>query len=216
MEALEFPQCSYTPVKNTQLALPSATHADYDSYDDWYRATHSEVSRDDTKEQNWQRLRKKYGTPITATDSNTGKIVKDISTVLRAESGIASISQILDSKRDKSGRFVVEVKHDDVLVDLDSVDFRDFEPDANEIQNCAMEYMIEARGNYEDAYALLEVAYADFLPRSDNKSTFNDLRQQLLMEKAMEFINTDPDYVNDASVSSIWEALWHQRQTALA
>lgn len=213
-----------------QLVLPAATHDDYDSYDEWYAArqdmdkvlssTTNEGKTVVDKEANWKKLREKYGSPMVVTDENVDDLTKALREVLDSErldsASAKSIQDILETKRDKSRKFIVaEVKHEE-LIDLDSLDVRDYRPEAVEIQNCVMEYMIEAQGNYEDAYSLLEYEYGDFLVSIKGKETFEDVRQQLLMESAMEFINKDPEYRDERSVSSIWQALWYQQQVARA
>lgn len=219
-----------------QSLLPAhATHDDaseeeWGSYDEWYAARHGMDSMLDKspkdKESNWEYLRRKYGKGGTLSSSETAerKLLKSIDDVLeegeRAKIDSAStksIGQILETKRDSSGKFVVaEVKHEDVI-DLDSVDRRDFEPEAGEVQTVAMSYMIEAKGVFEKAYFLLEHEYSNLLDKTVNGHTsFDTLRQQLLMEKAMEFINSDDEYQNEKSVSSIWRALWCQQELAKA
>lgn len=217
---MEFPQ--FAPFRSTQTypaaavpnsgfrpplqaALPLSAHAvhddEFDSYSDYYEhkygiksATAGVPPLPKDPETNWERLRAKYGPKRLDTASTK------------------TIGQILEAKRGKDGSYTVtEVKHDDMPVNIDNIDLRDYGPTAPEIQNCAMEYMIEAEGNFENAYALLEFAYAEFQEEIKGNETFSDVRQILLFESAMEFINSDPEYENEESKSSIWDALWAQK-----
>lgn len=191
-----------TPVQTTLLSAHAVHDDEFDSYNDYHEhkygiksATAGAPALPKDPETNWQRLRAKYGKDKPLDSAST-----------------KSIGQILDAKRDSSGKYVVtEVKHDDVKVDIDTLDLRDYGPTTTEIQNCAMEYMIQGEGNFESAYALLELDYAEFQEDIKGKETFSDVRQILLFESAMEFINSDPEYENEESKSSIWDALWAQK-----
>lgn len=213
--------------KQTSLLPAHAVHDDvYDSYDDYYSDRYGIVSQSEgapllDRETNWERLRRKYGKPMKVNDDNKDVAASDIAAVLHREKldavGAIAVGQILDAKKDKNGSFfVAEMSHDDAAIDVDSIDLRDYEPTASEVQNMAMDYMVKAQGNFEDAYAVLENDYADFQSGLHGNETFSEIRQQLLMEAAMEFINSDPEYENETSVSSIWEALWASPTTVLA
>lgn len=194
---------------------PHCISGDYDSYDEWYEARYG-VKRPANpvvdRESNWQRLRAKYGKKLggkvlSATDENAGELAKDIIQVL-GSAGAYSVNAILT---DKGKLLPAEIKHAEAI-DVSQLDLRDYEPTTAEVQNVAMDYMIEAQGVFETAYMLLEEDYADRMSEVYGKETFDDIRNQLLMEKALEFINKDPEYENENSVSSIWEALWFQNE----
>lgn len=212
-------------------AVNDAGDGEYDSYDQWHENRYGVKSATsgappipktrDEVESRWQQLRAKYGKKING--SRDGKALKEaVDEVIALErvdsASMKSIGLILDAKRDKSGKFIVqEMQHKDVPINIDELDLRDYSPTSSEIQNCAMEYMIEAQGNFEDAYSLLENEYADFQDdMTKREQTFSDVRQVLLMEAAMEFINSDDEYQNEQSVSSMWQALWFQREAAKA
>lgn len=81
-----------------------------------------------------------------------------------------------------------------------------------EAEELIMEYMIACSGNFESSYWQMELDYEDLLNESE---TVENVRKQLLFEKAMAFINTDPEYINSKSVSSIWRSLWQQQEIAV-
>lgn len=210
------------PSTQQSLLSPHATgNEEFESYDQYhinrYGIKSSSIGapslpqRKQDVESNWERLRKKFSK--TTNDDEVAEAVAQVLEADRLDSASSkSIGNILEAKRDKKGKFIVgEVQHKDVPVDIDNVDLRDYRPMTTEIQNCAMEYMIEAQGNFDNAYALLELAYTDFQDSVAGKESLADIRQVLLFEAAMEFINSDPEYQNEKSTSSIWEALWFQK-----
>lgn len=66
-----------------------------------------------------------------------------------------------------------------------------------------MQYLDSVKGHFEQAYWSLECDYeqAENLPTSKS-----NLRARRLLEKLMERIDTDPEYVNEESVSEAWLA----------
>lgn len=230
----------HTPTQ--QSLLPAGTkqvHAvndagdneEYDSYDDWHNRKYGVTSKTEgappvvDPEENWLRLRRKYGTgngKIGIDDMSDEELIKDVVNVLEdnniCSAGAVSIGRILDAKRDKSGKFVVqEAKHTDMGINMDDIDLRDYSPTSAEIQKCAIDYMMEADGVFEDAHSLLENGYIDYQEELTKRAqTFDDIRQMLLMEATMHFIESDDEYQNEKSVSSMWRALCQQRDTAMA
>lgn len=207
MARMEFPASDpswvpYTQPKQAELLPAHATHDAYDSYDEWHKANYGVKYREVDKESNWERLRAKYG-----------KAEK-----LSGFSGasLRSIGDILDAKKDESGKFIVETEHSDMSINLDDVDIKDYAPSTAQVQNCAMEYMIEAQGNFEAAYYLLEQDYADYMEACDGQETFEDLHQQLQFEAALRFIEGDPEYHDGQSTSSVWLAMGDSGQLAMA
>lgn len=164
-------------------------------------------------EKNWLRLRAKFSkhlspattAPTLASEKHEGHV-------------ISQINDVLETMRDKDGTFIVASKRDtSPRVDMDLIveNKRLYEPSSGEIQNMAMDYMIDSQGNFEDAYGKLEADYSDYMSECQGCETMNDMRQMLLMEAAMVFINSDPEYENEKSTSSIWEALWNQQRLSL-
>lgn len=97
-----------------------------------------------------------------------------------------------------------------VNVDRAMSDKQLYEPTTAQIQDMAMEYLIAAGGNFEMAYGSLEFDYGNKLEDCEGQETLNDIREQLLMEKALEFINLDPEYLNENSTSTLYETLWSE------
>lgn len=81
-------------------------------------------------------------------------------------------------------------------------------PSESEIENTALGYIIQAQGLFEDAYWLAEDSYTDFLHAVDNVA---NIRQRMLLEGVMEYIQLDPEYKRPNSVSSVWRALCDQQ-----
>lgn len=177
-----------------------AKHDDFDSYDDWYKNKYgikAEEKRFDAEEK-WKNLRKQAGSLVLAGEKSLGNAI--------AESIKKRANEALSSTKVVEGT-CIEISHDDVI-DLDSINMKDYEPTSSEIQNMAMDYIIDASGCFEDAYKMLEDDYALLLERIKGRETFSDIRQQLLMESAMEFIMIDPEYENEQSISSMWQSLY--------
>lgn len=181
---------------------------EYQSYDEFIVE-----KRKASAESNWERLRAKFGKHLALPASTASTVVEGTP---HEQHLLTSISEILEAKKDEDGRFEVVENHNP-HVDIDDVIAHKqmYEPSSGEIQNCAMDYMVQAQGIFEDAYAILEIDYMEYMSECRGKETMADMRQMLLMEAAMEFINSDPEYQNEESKSSIWEALWSKKQLRL-
>lgn len=71
-----------------------------------------------------------------------------------------------------------------------------------------MAYLASVQGHFEQAYWSLE---CDYEQANDSPETKKNIRHRRLIELVMERIDTDPEYVNEQSVSNIWEAIWKQK-----
>lgn len=172
---------------------PSAnTRDEYKSYDEYHEHKYNPrvQTRKDVVERKWKALRSKAQSQLK-----------------RLSPGSVSISDILDAT-ESEGKFIVN--NNPVNVDKVMSDKTLYEPSTSETQNMAMDYLIDSQGCFENAYSMLEFDYAEFMEDRAGKETLSDIRQQLLMEKAMEFINSDPEYVNENSISSIYDAMWSE------
>lgn len=179
------PQYQYKgPTPSLYPALPAyARHEnEYESYDEFYAKQHG-IKRAKTPEE--------VESTWQALRRKYGKKTVD-------SASMVSVSKILESKSD--------------TIDIDQLDIRDYSPTSSEIQRCAMDYMVEAEGNFEGAYALLEFEYAEHQEETTGHETFADVRQTLLFEAAMAFINSDPEYQNEYSISSLWHSHQFQQQ----
>lgn len=217
MEPMTFP--SFTPVQSfrptnvpVQSAIPNTSVSGtsegkvFDSYDDWY-----ENRNKPDKEKKWEALRRKYHYLVD-------KAEKPI--VFSTQSGASRVAEVLTTKdhayeasQNKDGSWSVNPKQ--MTLDIDDImqHRKDFEPTPAEVQKRAMEYLIECKGIFEQAYALLEFEYEQFLEDLEMaEQTFEDVREQLLMEAALEFINSDPEYVNENSVCAIAEGIYYRQE----
>ena len=183
---------------------------EYGSYDEY--AT-------DKAEKNWERLRKKFDTSLKGrkTDSNTSTCHQYPSGVITSSKVPKTVGEaadyVLEARKTKSGLYVAEV-NGKIDVDDAMVNKWDFQPTEDEIVRCAMSYIDEAQGNFEAAYSLLEFNYAEFMDEVIGVETIDDVRTQLLMESALEYLNSDPEYKNESSISSVWASLNAQQEAA--
>lgn len=68
-----------------------------------------------------------------------------------------------------------------------------------------MSYLASVKGHFEQAYWAIEVDYerVESLP-----NTIPNIRRKQLLEKVMEEIDNDPEYVDEESISNVWSKLW--------
>lgn len=95
---------------------------------------------------------------------------------------------------------------------LDDEDYEELEgytPDRGEVESRALEYLFTAQGNFETAYWAVELDYDAVEAADDSMDTIKERR---LLEKVLDFISKDPEYVDIKSVSSTWEALCEQQK----
>lgn len=79
------------------------------------------------------------------------------------------------------------------------------------IKRVALDYLDLCHGNFEIAYWTVEDDYDDLLAELDTIDS--DTRWQIrLLEKVMDQITNDPEYLNEESVSSEWRNVWQQQQ----
>ena len=70
-------------------------------------------------------------------------------------------------------------------------------------------YLASVKGHFESAYWSME---ADYYNVSEAPKTRKNIRAKRLLEYVMERIQNDPEYVNDASKSEVWEDIWRANQ----
>jgi predicted glutamine amidotransferase len=205
-------------------AITSSDGREYDDMDEYWRSRAESIeenSRRQKAESNWQRLRKKFGPKVTE-DIETRKFNSNTGATRVAEI-LTEPNHIFEAKENEDGTYSVVAVRQEVAkstIDVDEVmkNRKDYEPTVAEVQSLAMQYLIEAEGVFENAYALMEFEYTELVESLAEAPSFQGIRDQLCMEKAMEFIMSDPEYINETSVSSVAEALWFQQiqQTQLA
>lgn len=75
-------------------------------------------------------------------------------------------------------------------------------PRADEVQTIALDYLNVAGGHFESAHYALETDYIDLESQAMFLRDYMYLRK---LEMAQAFLENDPEYLNEHSVSSIWK-----------
>lgn len=80
-------------------------------------------------------------------------------------------------------------------------------PSPGQVDTLVAEYILRCHGNFETAYFLAEADYGDMLDDEADEFTYTD--ELALMERVLERLESDPEYINETSVSSMWEEIQH-------
>ena len=99
--------------------------------------------------------------------------------------------------------FYVPVKSDRQLLTEGGIQV----PDEDEIRETALRWLGRHKGHFEQAYWSLEAMYEKAEEQPD---TLDNIRRRFLFEKAIYYLQDDPEYIHEDSVSSLGEALWQQ------
>lgn len=91
------------------------------------------------------------------------------------------------------GKPILVVTADDILDDI--------EPSLAEVQAFVYDVLIEFNGVFEEAYWELEHMYEK---AQDKKQTKKNAARTLLIEAAMSWLQADPEYVNETSISTMF------------
>lgn len=73
-----------------------------------------------------------------------------------------------------------------------------------EVDTLVMEYIMRAHGVFETAYWMAEWDYGVMLEDSEFENGFVYTTDIATMERVLEEIERDPEYINETSVSSLW------------
>lgn len=84
---------------------------------------------------------------------------------------------------------------------------------SDEPEEMVLKYLVENCGVFERAYWSLEYDYMDLNTKRETTMRNDKIK---VMERAMDIMSHDEEYVNEKSVSSIWKALWKSEQRKLA
>lgn len=82
-----------------------------------------------------------------------------------------------------------------------------YTPSYPDIEGKAWEYLNLNDGIFELAYRECEEEYEQIMIDAHATEQFREAR---LLESVMEHFSNDPEYVNETSTSSLWEAIWDQ------
>jgi predicted glutamine amidotransferase len=80
-----------------------------------------------------------------------------------------------------------------------------FTPPITKVQSRVLDYLCEAQGNFETAYWMAELDYSELM---EEEGTQESIQETMLVGAVMDAIESDPENINDKSISSTWEALW--------
>lgn len=139
-------------------------------------------------------LRKKYRHLLERDDDyslNPG--LRDVEDYVENENGFYMPQKTLE-----------EIDEDDAIIDF-------YSPEVGQVETSCIEYLIKFKGHFEQALWSLECDYEDL---SFEPEDADNIRKRLLLERTMESLQNDPEYTNEESVSSLWEALWQQQALA--
>lgn len=85
-------------------------------------------------------------------------------------------------------------------------------PTHEEIATAANAYMVKAHGHFEQAYWFVEDDYDKACNKMDTRE---NVKERFLLETVLSYINDDPEYLDEESVSSLFEAVWQQQHLAV-
>lgn len=84
-------------------------------------------------------------------------------------------------------------------------------PTPEEVRSRAMTYLDNADGKLEEAYWYVEMDYDDMF--EEGWAYSDDWRyEKTMLEKVMEYITNDPDYISGRQVSNAWRSVCQQNQ----
>lgn len=78
---------------------------------------------------------------------------------------------------------------------------KNYKPLQSEIQRVALDYLNVANGHFESAYFCLEADYIDLETKAQFLADYRYLRK---LEQAQRYIENDPEYKNEHSMSTLW------------
>lgn len=82
------------------------------------------------------------------------------------------------------------------------------EPSLAEVQDLVMDVLLESQGHFEQAYWALEAFYDEVFDEDDEDAD-ETIKRRLLVESAMRWLESDPEYTSDESISTMWAGvLW--------
>lgn len=81
----------------------------------------------------------------------------------------------------------------------------------DDVMKCSLEYLTAAHGHFEEAYWRLENDYTDLVEEIEYNQSFEKNVELKLLERTLDYVSNDPDYTDETSISSEWEAIWQQQ-----
>ncbi len=78
-----------------------------------------------------------------------------------------------------------------------------FKPTDSKVNAEVITLLSQAQGKFETAYWIAEAEYEDLM-----EDGYSDWSRICLLEEVMEALCSDPEWITENSVSSMWEALW--------
>lgn len=106
-----------------------------------------------------------------------------------------------------AGAVSTTVDRDEVMEELEG-----YQPMQGEIQSLVLQYLIGQEGHFESAYWAMEGDYEllEDIVAEDHEDAVELAKNCILQEKALSMLMDDEEYIDDKSVSSMWEAICNQ------
>lgn len=109
----------------------------------------------------------------------------------------------LEAVKDHYEQEVLEYEHDPDTQELVPV------VTSKEVDNLILEYLDSCGGEFELAYWAIE---ADYDALNEQEDTDIVIKERIQLEKAMEALSSDEEYLAGVRYSSVWQNLRHQKQ----
>lgn len=97
-----------------------------------------------------------------------------------------------------------------MLTDEQEEELEAIDVETEDAYQLGFEYLAQSDGNFEQAYFFAEQDYEQMFDTPEAEQDAEYLRQVRTMEIVMQLINSDPEYVDETSVSSTWLPLQQQ------
>ena len=107
------------------------------------------------------------------------------------------VNDYLDSDFDRDGNYQCATYGDDETYEM-------FKAKERNVQQRTMRYLAQANGNFELAYNLAEHDYEELFKSDEDSVDFWTL------ESVLDDLASDPEYLDENSVSSLWSLIWEK------
>lgn len=186
---------------------------DPQAYEDWF------ASKDGHTAGDWlgDHLREKFGQFFNADGSLKEPAKGAPPLALPASSSAAGVivdradksQQVMDFERSKGGLYVPV--NERKMYEKRFIAEKQEYPSLDEIQTECMAYLASVRGHFEQAYWAIEGDYSKLESKPQTPAV---IRAKVLLDLCLRTLDDDPEYENEESVSSMWEAIWMQQSLA--
>lgn len=106
----------------------------------------------------------------------------------------------------ESGATDMDSEYYQSLIDADwEEEVEMYNPSNEEVERRALDYLCQQAGNFEKAYLVVEDRY---MQMAEDIETPEEFRECKLLEEVLQYFDSEPEYVDKDSVSSLWLAIW--------